>query len=692
MRLTKVLLAAVSSAALVACGGGGGGGTPPAPQNISVVGTAAKGLLSGADVTAFSVTNGQVSTTPLATVQTDANGAYTLAFAPTTSPVVILVSANATTLMLDETQTENGDFLQVPAPLGLTLRSVVLPVSGTNAYPVSVNPFTEAAVAVAADGGFTPNAIVAGQKIARLMVPEGVNPFTTRAALLSDATDEQKQLLSALAGFAQNALEGTCGGAALNAEVINCALNEVRKVATDLMAEDPTQAIAALNTYRTDVATASVTATKDTSLANVANDLQFTDTTNLSTFQVTDEQLKIELSANTLEGFVINLRDNLLDVEKRLKDRQNALDKKYENIVFNGVKQVGDALEDITNYCEFNEQQVLVCDNAVWFEKLAAGKYKSLRLAEEGTTMDATITGSFSASNGYSVVFKAKSADASDASKTLADSDITITAKGLTDGKLALNGEVGSVSLKGFYRAYHYPASNSSTPAFNVKLSFDDLKATAKAYTQSGTKFEDITLDGQIEIESSLGEILRGKLETAFTEKVVPNSGNWPIKWDKLNFELYAEPESNNPDFLRIRLTSRGVEAGFGQNQFDTFRNELRVSLTGDVGLRYVESKENDTAMNFLLGLRSGNSSFSLRLLADQIMPTDDNTLFCIEQDDRYFCGKEVTAETEAGTFKAVLVKSDGKFNGDILDATGLKVGVISQNGVQVNGRTISFN
>ena len=109
----RALWAAMLSAGLLAaCGGGGDESptttTPPVTStdsaSVSLSGTAAKGLMANADVTAHAVhADGTVATAALAATTTDAQGRYTLSFSATKGqPHVVKVTANANTTHLDE--------------------------------------------------------------------------------------------------------------------------------------------------------------------------------------------------------------------------------------------------------------------------------------------------------------------------------------------------------------------------------------------------------------------------------------------------------------------------------------------------------------------------------------------------------------------------------------------------------------
>src|SRR5690606_13171706 len=114
--------AMLAAGLLAGCGGGGGGDADaPAAANVTLSGTAAKGLMANATVTAHAVkADGTVDDAALGTATTDGHGAYQLVFDATKDqPYVIRVVATADTTHVDElTGTAK------PLPAGFTMRSL----------------------------------------------------------------------------------------------------------------------------------------------------------------------------------------------------------------------------------------------------------------------------------------------------------------------------------------------------------------------------------------------------------------------------------------------------------------------------------------------------------------------------------------------------------------------------------------
>ncbi len=209
--------AALLAAVLTGCGGGGGASTNTVVvPSGTVSGSAAKGLLLNAPVNFYAVgSNGVVGTTSLGSTRTDST---TGAFSSTISssgPVVVAVTTDGSTQMLDELSGVAG-----PAPSGLVLHAVF--DSLTNLQPVAVTPLTEMAyqTATASTGGLTTTNIDAANNAVGTLFLNGAPILSTlpvslaKFATATVAQQAQAKLLTALA-VASNA--GTATGASGNA-------------------------------------------------------------------------------------------------------------------------------------------------------------------------------------------------------------------------------------------------------------------------------------------------------------------------------------------------------------------------------------------------------------------------------------------------------------------------------------------
>ncbi|MEJ0006930.1 MAG: hypothetical protein WDM77_11330 [Steroidobacteraceae bacterium] len=205
--------------ALNGCGGGGtsaasgGGGTsttPPPPTPVTVSGVAGKGLLLNAIINFYAVSGGAASTTSLATVRTDATtGAFTSPIT-STGPVLVTLTVDSSTQMLDELSGVAG-----AAPTGLVLHAAI--DSLTNLQPIAVTPLTEMAYDIAngASGGLAVANIDAADAAVGTAFLGGAPVLNTQPidiSKYSTATAAQQELAKVLVALAVAANQGTATG------------------------------------------------------------------------------------------------------------------------------------------------------------------------------------------------------------------------------------------------------------------------------------------------------------------------------------------------------------------------------------------------------------------------------------------------------------------------------------------------
>ncbi|AKJ30546.1 hypothetical protein [Caldimonas brevitalea] len=215
--------AMLSAGLLAACGGSGGGSKNSAPNegaaNVSMSGTAAKGRMANAVVTAHAVkADGTIDAGALASTVTDAQGNYTLRFsAQASQPYVIKVSAKAdgSTTHLDEVSGTTQTL-----PVGFELRALFVPATGGNVTTsASVTPFSELAVSAAerSSGGLTEaNVAQAVSTVTQLL---GFDPTGVAVTSTTDAAADVNQqklalLLTAVSQLANNGALGCDAGTA----------------------------------------------------------------------------------------------------------------------------------------------------------------------------------------------------------------------------------------------------------------------------------------------------------------------------------------------------------------------------------------------------------------------------------------------------------------------------------------------
>ncbi len=144
------------------CGGGGGGGSSGGSEAMTTIsGTANKGVLIDALVSAYSVANGVASSTPIATASTDNQGRYTLSLGGYSGPVLIVLTPKLTTKMRCDIPAgcDGAAFGSDVSPdPTLQLQTVVSSASGN--LSTALTPYTTMAAEYAKhSGGLTPTNI-----------------------------------------------------------------------------------------------------------------------------------------------------------------------------------------------------------------------------------------------------------------------------------------------------------------------------------------------------------------------------------------------------------------------------------------------------------------------------------------------------------------------------------------------------
>lgn len=211
---------------LSACGGNGGGGQaggsggggPPPPPSATISGVAGKGLLLNAIVSFYPITNGVPGSTAITTVRTDGKtGAFT-ATVSASGPVLVTVTADSQTEMLDEL---SGS--PVAAPDNLVLHAVLDSVTSVS-KGIAVSALTEMAYQIAntASGGLTAaNSDAAFTAVDNLFLG-GAPALYTQPVSIADyknataAAQELEKLSTALAVAANQGTATDSSGTACN--------------------------------------------------------------------------------------------------------------------------------------------------------------------------------------------------------------------------------------------------------------------------------------------------------------------------------------------------------------------------------------------------------------------------------------------------------------------------------------------
>jgi NHL repeat len=199
------------------CGGGGGGSSSSGnslsspPTTVAVAGAGAKGLLLGAIINFYPISNGVASSTSVATTRSDTNSGQYSTSVPITGPALVTLTVDGSSQMLDEISGNT-----IAAPSGLILHAVV--DSPAALASLAITPLTEMAydLALASPGGLTVTNIDAANSVVGTAFLGGASILTTQPVNLASyaaATAAQQAEAKLLAAFAVAANNGTAVGA-----------------------------------------------------------------------------------------------------------------------------------------------------------------------------------------------------------------------------------------------------------------------------------------------------------------------------------------------------------------------------------------------------------------------------------------------------------------------------------------------
>lgn len=226
-----VILAIGATLLLLGCGGGGGSvsgngsanvdGAPAGSDGV-ITGTAVKGPVNGATVTAFAVSNG-VTGARIGTGTTDAQGNFTLSIGPYAGPVMLRMSGGS---YIDEA---TGVSVTMD-PADVMTSMIPGAMAGAVMAGVQVTPLTSMAQARAGamSGGMTPENIAAANaamgnyfSVGDILYTRPINPLSP--GLASGATQEMRNygiMLAAMSEYARSI------GMPLSSGIITAMMND----------------------------------------------------------------------------------------------------------------------------------------------------------------------------------------------------------------------------------------------------------------------------------------------------------------------------------------------------------------------------------------------------------------------------------------------------------------------------------
>jgi len=662
------------AALLAACGGGGGS----ASSTVNLTGSAAKGILIGADVSAYEVVNGQVSSKALATAKTGSDGSYTLAIAPTSNPVIIKVLAGVGTKMKDESQVNSdGSFVEVTLADTLEMRSFVS--SATESVSAQINPLTELAISLAnqtkngSDSlvGFTKEALLAGKQMAQKMAPTGTDPFADKPA--ANAT-EMTGLSVMMAGLvkAKND-DNTCN---LQCQVTKLSENIAPVINSDGSASLDATAQNALQAKRNVLVTKAQTALSGSPAAAVA--------TNTTVAPVVFEAVSAaKFEATTgMEAFLTAMRDGFKAAKDELTAADADLKSKYGNLSLASADGIGAVLGRMTDECL--TASGFACSGAGWTS--SSGGYTLTTTLSNGNKVSANLSGSKSTS-GFDVTLSGMTVKSSADKNLFAIDKIQLAATG--------NEDKMNIVFEASVKAYDQTASSSKTASLTFSKTTIDYDYSTYNSTGKGT----FSIKGGLTVEGNTGDKLVGSIEGSGV-KLRNNTNNaiyYPsdMFFNSAKVSLEAVKQSSSLLSLSASATSKTADNPFvyqTSDNFETFSDTMELKVTNNVSLTMTQSLAAWQTLTKSMQITSGTSKVTLTgdwKLADAWTP-DAWCDFAEGTANTFRCAKELSLKSAGNVYTATLKKSGSTVAGDIYKGD-IKVGDIKNNIITVNGREVSL-
>jgi hypothetical protein len=656
MKSARFALSTLVIATLTACGGGGSGGgssgASATATTATITGVGAKGLLAGATVQAYQVINGQE--VAIGSPQTTgADGSYTLSGLPTTTnPVVVHVTTNASTTMLDELGAPtNGHYpLAANQPTaGVVMRSAISSLSADSS--VMVTPFTEMAYSAAAStGAISQQSISVGNNFVQQIIgtnPTNVTPVDANVSM----TASQKKMMLMLAAVQKYAADNTCAG---DPSGIKCAISylDTNAALTNSSGSYTAANGAALATTLTTKAAAVTNSSSYAQSPFNGATVSFAAPSPINPSQAVD--------ANNLQSFLKQMQTGVVlagnTIEKDLTATKSRLDK----LVFTHASDGINTFSTILSHCNMSAGNY-VCTGSQFTPN---GNGYSFSFTNAGYTFNGTTSASSSGSNSQVNLTVNKTANG----HTYTTINLAVTGSGITT-----NPNAGQINFNTF-KVQEYD-ENTWTKYADI-----DFSGLSGSKDSSGN----LSMSAPLSISTSDGDSLSGSLSNV---KALTVSYNQPYPQSTTlitDFTLKASGISGNQNIANLTLTAHQSSA-FNPYLPTSSSNKkngiasLDILLTSNVELFF--SIDNSTYNTLLIQGKLTSNGNSLYL--DATENSTDNSNWTLAS-----TGIKLTS---SGNYSATLTKTNGMLNGTIYNGNS-SIGTVNNGVVTAGGITISLN
>lgn len=686
---------------LAACGGGGGSGGSPETPTVNLTGTAGKGLLIGADVRAYEVISGTQSQTAWGTTRTGTDGRYVLKGAPTNNPIVVVVTTNSSTLMLDESQPQtDGTFRQISAAPDLKLRSFVEALNQNDS--VQVNPLTETAIALALNAqdssgariGLTKNSLLAAKQIAQQLAPSGVNPFAialpSRTSDLLDNNVAKMGLM--MTGLIQNARD----------EATSCALQcQVEKLAQNTSMTLDTSGKGSIATDKSKVMLAQKVALLTIGQTVLANSDSLSPELRTSTKTTADGAVTQALTDGIsgtamatadyekqfgLPSFIETLRSSFKTTQVKLQTAKESLETKYHGLTLQGLDKLSSIVSTVIADCVTGKTQFSCTktsgSNVTWI--VDGGDWVGTATSSEGYIVSGRVHGTVSQDS--SVQITLVSGTIKDGTKTLVDiKNVTGTVAASSTSS------AGKATLNGSVQVFDQALGSDLA----ITLALSNMEITAD------TTLKTFNLKGQLDLTSNKNDALTGTIDSSgvirtLTQTYYGYNSAYTYSYTdnyttKASFSLMAK-ESSQGEILA--LNANGSQALHDMTQVESWINyptydiTASATLAANTKLTVTAKRPGKNTLTQQIEVQSGVNKLSL---SGQFGSCTggycgyDSTQWCSMQLGALLCTDTLFLSANDGTYTATVKKSSTGITADLYkgnSSTGIKIGAITSEGL----------
>lgn len=644
---------------LVGCGGGSNSDSSTA-SSLSISGVVAKGALIGADVQAYQVVNGSLVALG-SPVKTDANGSYSLSGLPsTTNPVVVKVTVNSSTTMLDETLTPGGDgkfpLATIPPKAGTVMRTAIQNLLSNS--EVNITPFTEMAVAAAVSTGqISASSLAVGQDQMEQLV--GFNPFIVKPIVNANDSNStsQKTMMAYLASVANSAkTKGpTCSGDPSGVSCVLADLNDKVKGSLDssgnFIPANPTGLQKAIQDGFTGL------------VLPLGSPMAILNLTTLKTAVASPTQSDpiASMQRASLDSFIDVMRTGFNSADTLINDRvsgaKGRIDTLSANTASDGLSAVGRLLKD----CQINSTVSNIVCTGNSFTK--SGSSYNFSYVEGIFTYSGAVSASDNSGNVSMLLSATKKITSS--SQKVSEFNLSISGQGLVEASTAANIKIDKLTAKAYDSATPTQYATIDLSGLTLTVSKADNKQIISApiviSDYAGDSFAGNFSVTVYDLTATSGYKAITQVGLSLTVKAA-NSSVIGLTIDVNQAKTYnmnlAQSSSNNPQLVT------SISA--------TLADNVAVKITGD---------ETTWGKNIIGARITSNGNW---LQFDATESLDSNSSKYVLPD------AGVVKLTSSGAYSATLKKTKGSITGDLLNGT-TKIGSISNGILSVNGREVSL-